>query len=203
MRAFKRQISMAVPWMGHFVMEASLLRQLIRNAKAGDAAAFERIVILHECVVLRVAQRILLNSEDAKDAAQEVFIRLHRTLNRFDEEKDLGPWLYRLTVNTCRDFLRRSRKGDVALDDVYDASNERPNPEESAVVAQQYRMVLDALRRLSPREREVVVLRDLEGRPTEEVAVILGSSETTVRSQLSTGRMKMKAYIAAQLRRRK
>ena len=193
---------MAVPWMGHFVMEQSLLRQLVRNAKAGDAASFERIVTLHECLVLRVAQRILLNGEDAKDAAQEVFIRLHRTLSRFDEEKDLGPWLYRLTVNVCRDLLRRGKR-DVSLDIVSHSADALLTPEQSAVAAQQYQMVLDALRKLSPREREAIVLRDLEGRSTGEVAGILGSSETTVRSQLSTGRMKMKNYVAAQLERRK
>ncbi|MBV9939393.1 MAG: sigma-70 family RNA polymerase sigma factor [Acidobacteriaceae bacterium] len=202
MRAFERQISMAVPWMGHFVMEGNLLRQLVRDAKAGDAASFERIVILHECLVLRVAQRILLNGEDAKDAAQEVFIRLHRTLSRFDEEKDLGPWLYRLTVNVCRDVLRRGKR-NVPLDIVSDSADAAPDPEQSAVAAQQYRIVLDALQELSPREREAVVLRDLEGRSTEEVAEILGSSETTVRSQLSTGRIKMKNYVTARLRRRK
>ena len=193
---------MAVAWMGHFVMEGNLLRQLVRDAKAGDAASFERIVILHECLVLRVAQRILLNGEDAKDAAQEVFIRLHRTLSRFDEEKDLGPWLYRLTVNVCRDVLRRGKR-NVSLDIVSDSADAAPDPEQSAVAAQQYRIVLDALQELSPREREAVVLRDLEGRSTEEVAEILGSSETTVRSQLSTGRIKMKNYVTARLRRRK
>ena len=193
---------MAVPWMGHFVMEGNLLRQLVRDAKAGDVASFERIVILHECLVLRVAQRILLNGEDAKDAAQEVFIRLHRTLSRFDEEKDLGPWLYRLTVNVCRDLLRRGKR-NVPLDIVSDSADATPDPEQSAVAAQQYRMVLDALRELSPREREAVVLRDLEGRSTGEVAEILGSSETTVRSQLSTGRTKMKNYVTARLGRRK
>ena len=193
---------MAVAWMGHFVMEGNLLRQLVRDAKAGDAASFERIVILHECLVLRVAQRILLNGEDAKDAAQEVFIRLHRTLSRFDEEKDLGPWLYRLTVNVCRDVLRRGKR-NVPLDIVSDSADAAPDPEQSAVAAQQYRIVLDALQELSPREREAVVLRDLEGRSTEEVAEILGSSETTVRSQLSTGRIKMKNYVTARLRRRK
>ncbi|MBV9036483.1 MAG: sigma-70 family RNA polymerase sigma factor [Acidobacteriaceae bacterium] len=202
MRAFERQISMAVAWMGHFVMEGNLLRQLVRDAKAGDAASFERIVILHECLVLRVAQRILLNGEDAKDAAQEVFIRLHRTLSRFDEEKDLGPWLYRLTVNVCRDVLRRGKR-NVSLDIVSDSADAAPDPEQSAVAAQQYRIVLDALQELSPREREAVVLCDLEGRSTEEVAEILGSSETTVRSQLSTGRVKMKNYVTARLRRRK
>ncbi len=195
-------LGMAVPWMGHFVMEQSLLRQLVKDAKAGDAASFERIVSLHECLVLRVAQRILLNGEDAKDAAQEVFIRLHRTLGRFDEEKDLGPWLYRLTVNACRDILRRS-KHNVPLAVVSDSADTLPNPEQSAVAAQQYRIVLEALRELSPREREAVVLRDLEGRSTGEVAEILGSSETTVRSQLSTGRIKMKSYVTARLGRRK
>jgi len=193
---------MAVAWMGHFVMEGNLLRQLVRDAKAGDAASFERIVILHECLVLRVAQRILLNGEDAKDAAQEVFIRLHRTLSRFDEEKDLGPWLYRLTVNVCRDVLRRGKR-TLSLDTVSDSADATPNPEQSAVAAQQYRIVLEALQELSPREREAVVLRDLEGHSTEEAAEILGSSETTVRSQLSTGRVKMKNYVTARLRRRK
>ncbi len=193
---------MAVPWMGHFVMEQNLLRQLVKDAKAGDAASFERIVNLHESLVLRVAQRILLQGEDAKDAAQEVFIRLHRTLDRFDEEKDLGPWLYRLTVNVCRDVLRRGKR-DVSLDVVSDAADALPNPEQSAAAAQQYRMVLDALRELSPREREAVVLRDLEGRSTGEVAEILRSSETTVRSQLSTGRTKMKNYVTARLGGRK
>lgn len=193
---------MSVPWIGHFVMEGDLLRQLVQDAKAGDVASFERIVILHECLVLRVAQRVLLNGEDAKDAAQEVFIKLHRTLNRFDEMQDLGPWLYRLTVNVCRDFLRRGKQ-DLSLDVAVGAMDTLPNPEQSAAAAQQYQMVLDALRGLSPREREAIVLRDLEGRTMEEVAGILGSSEATVRSQLSTGRVKMKNYVMTQLGRRK
>src|SRR5438270_7259631 len=108
--------------MGHFVMERSLLRQLVRDAKAGDVLSFERIVALHECLVLRVAQRILLNGEDARDAAQEVFIRLHRTLGRFDEDRELGPWLYRLTVNVCRDTLRRGKQG-VSLDSISDSAD--------------------------------------------------------------------------------
>jgi RNA polymerase sigma-70 factor, ECF subfamily len=193
---------MAVPWMGPFVMEQSLLRQLVRDAKAGDRASFERIVVLHERLVLRVAQRLLLNGEDAKDAAQEVFIRLHSTLGRFDEEKDLGPWLYRLTVNICRDVMRRSKR-EMPIESAHDAANESPDPEQSAMAAQQYQFVLNALRELPEREREVIVLRDLEGRSTREVAEILGSAEVTVRSQISTGRTKMKNYVTARLGRRK
>jgi RNA polymerase sigma-70 factor (ECF subfamily) len=183
-------------------MEQSLVRRLVKDAKAGDEASFERIVILHERLVLRVAQRLLLNSEDAKDAAQEIFLRLHRTLGRFDEEKDLGPWLYRLTVNICRDHWRRSKR-DVPVEPAQDWPDAAPDPEASAVAAQQYQLVLAALGQLSPREREAVVLRDLEERTTSEVAGILGSSEATVRSQLSTARVKIRNYIAARLRRRR
>ena len=192
---------MAVPWALSFVMEQGLLRQLVTSAKAGDTASFERIVILHERLVFRVAERLLLNGEDAKDAAQEVFMRLHRTLHRFDQEKDLGPWLYRLTVNTCRDLTRRMKR-ETPLETVDDPRSELPDPEQAAASSEQYRMILDALRQLSPHEREAIVLRDLEGRSTREVAEILGSSETTVRSQLSIGRLKMKSHITARLRRR-
>jgi RNA polymerase sigma-70 factor (ECF subfamily) len=192
---------MVVPWTGPFVNEQSVLRQLVRNAKAGDTAAFQEIVILNQRLVLRVAQRLLLNAEDAKDAAQEVFIRLHHTLHRFDTEQEIGPWLYRLTLNICRDLMRR-RKRDVPLESMHRLMNQSPDPEESALAAENYEIVLDALNQLSIREREVIVFRDLEGCSTKEVAELLGSSEATVRSQLSTGRTKLKNYVTARLGRR-
>jgi RNA polymerase sigma-70 factor, ECF subfamily len=194
---------MTATWMGALPMEQSLLRQLIAFAKAGNAEAFERIIVLNERMVLRVAQRLLLNAEDAQDAAQEVFLRLHRNLKRFDECKDLGAWLYRMTVNICRDRLRRS-KPHMQLDLVADSlTASGRNPEETVEAAQQYSLVLAALAGLTPREREAIVLRDLEGNSTEEVAAILGSSETTVRSQLSTGRAKMRTALLAQTRKSK
>lgn len=192
---------MTVPWTGQFAMEQTLLRHLITNAKAGDAEAFERIIALNERTVLRVARRLLVDSEDAKDAAQEVFIRLHRGLDRFDETKDLAPWLYRVTVNICRDFKRRS-KPNVPLETAAATAGKAQSPEQSAMLAQQYEIVLAGLATLSQREREVIVLRDLEGCSTSEVAQILGSSEATVRSQLSTGRMKMKKLLADRVGRR-
>lgn len=187
-------------WMSPFVMEPSLLRRLVKEAKRGDQACFERIVILHERLVLRVAQRLLLNDEDAKDAAQEVFTKLHGALDRFDEAKDLGPWLYRLTVNVCRDIRRRSRR-EISLDSAVHFASDAPDPEGSALAAEQYRLVLDALCALSDREREAIVLRDLEGRSIQEVAEVLGSSQGTVRSQLSTGRVKLKNQVTARIKR--
>jgi len=182
------------------MLEQSLLRQWIEHAKAGDAAAFERIVVLHERLVLRLAQRILLNSEDAKDAAQEVFLRLHRNLRSFEAERDLTPWLYRMTVNIALDVARRFKR-HAPLDATADAADSAANPEEAMLVSQRRALVMAALARLPERERAAIVLRDMEGLETSEVAEILGSSETTVRSQISTGRAKLKSLIEARLRR--
>ncbi|MGA8027339.1 MAG: sigma-70 family RNA polymerase sigma factor [Bryobacteraceae bacterium] len=146
---------MAVPWMGHFMLEQTLLRQTITQARAGDEAAFERIVILHEQMVLRTAQRLLLNNEAAKDAAQEVFLRLHRNLHQLRDGKDLVPWLYRITVNICLDAKRRS-KPVVCLDSLPEAADRSLNPEQALSRAQHRALIVSALRELSKKsERQL------------------------------------------------
>lgn len=181
--------------------DTNLLRELIVEAKAGNTSSFERIVVLHQNLVLRVAQRLLLNNEDAKDAAQEVFLRLHRSLGRFKEEQEFAPWLYRITVNICQD-IRRRRKQEIALVATVEIPDRSPSSEASILLRQQQELVLAALAKLSDREREVVVLRDLEGLSTAEVANVTGSLETTVRSQISMARVKIRNYLATRLGRR-
>jgi RNA polymerase sigma-70 factor (ECF subfamily) len=193
-------MQMAIPLV-RFMFEKDMLRRLIQEAKAGNAASFERIVHLHERAVLGLAQRILLNREAAKDAAQEVFIRFHKNLSRLDEERDLGAWLYRATSNACFDILRRTKQ-DLPLDLLSEPLDGALNPEESMAVTQQRRLIFSALKELSPRERQAIVLRDLEGYSTGEVARILNSTEGTVGSQISTGRIKIKNFVVAQLGRR-
>jgi RNA polymerase sigma-70 factor (ECF subfamily) len=137
-------------------------------------------VLLHERLVLRLAQRLLLNRDMAQDAAQEVFLRLHGKLSKFQEGKELGPWLYRITVNVCHDLRRRS-KPVLPLDLAPVPSDDTPDPEQLVQRAQRRELVAAALEELTRREREAIVLRDLEGLSTAEVARILGSTETTVR----------------------
>lgn len=191
---------MAVPWMAHFMLEQDLLREWIKKAKAGDPDAFERILLLHERMVLRFAERLLGNSEDAKDAAQDVFVRLHRHLGRFREESEFGPWLYRVTANVCHD-ARRRRKPAVPADEI-EIFDPAPSPEQELTAAQNHALLMSALEMLSEHERAAIVLRDMEGFTTAEVARILGSSETTVRSQISTGRVKIRNFLMKKLRRR-
>ncbi len=184
------------------MFDHDLLSQLIQEAKAGQATAFARLIQLHERLVLRYAQRILLNREAAKDAAQEVFIRLHKNLGSIDEKRDLRAWLYRTTSNVCYDILRRNQQ-DLAIDLIVEPVDETLNPEELMCLTQQKTLILCALKELAVREREVIILRDLEGNSTAEVAAILHITEGTVRSHLSTGRIKMKNFVMAQIRSQK
>ena len=171
---------------------------LVRRAKAGDREAFETLLVRHERMVLRTAWRLLGRLDLAQDAAQEVFLRMHKYLGQFDEERELGPWLYRMVVNVCHDLRRRSGPATSALDEIEEPAATHAGAEEvEAGVDRERRRTLvgRALESLPEKERAALVLRDIEGLPTAEVARILGSSEATVRSQVSTGRVKVKKLV--------
>ncbi len=174
------------------------LNEALRRAKAGDLAAFEEILRRYERQVLGTALRLLGRLEDAQDAAQEVFLRLHKHLGRLKNDRSLSPWLYRVTVNVCRDVGRKRQSAQlVELEDL-------PSPasaEQEFTASERRGMLKRALASLPEKERAAIVLRDIEGLDTSEVAKILGSSEATVRSQVSTARVKLKKFVDAWLRR--
>jgi RNA polymerase sigma-70 factor, ECF subfamily len=180
----------------------------LRQAKAGDAFAFEQIIVLHQRQVLTTSLRLLGDLKDAQDAAQEVFLRLYKYLHRFEDGREFPPWLYRVTVNVCRDVQRRRRRtATLSLDDLVESGDihepaSATDLEAEFGLAEKRRFVAEALKRLPEKERAAVVLRDIEGLSTREVAGILGSSEVTVRSQVSSARMKMKLFLERRLKRR-
>jgi len=190
-------LSMSMP-----MSEPTGWRRWLARAEAGNAATFDQLVETYAAMVLRTAQRLLLSEADAQDAAQEVFLKLHRFAKKFDETRDPRPWLYRMTVNVCHD-LRRKRKLDVALEDAEEPVASAPTPEEQWSASERRRLMFEALGALSERERQAIVLRDLEGLATAEVAEAMGTTEATVRSQIAMGRAKLKDHVAAQMRRRR
>jgi RNA polymerase sigma-70 factor, ECF subfamily len=149
---------------------------------------------MHTPTVLRTAQRLLLNEADAQDATQEVFLKLYRSFSKFNQERELLPWLYRITANVCHD-LRRKRKPVVAMEQIAEPAATGCSPEEEMSRAERWKVMTAALAILSERERDAIVLRDLESLSTREVANALGITEGTVRSQISTGRAKLKEYV--------
>ena len=176
--------------------------QILKRAIAGDRDAFDQIVLRYERRVLMTAWRLLGRREDAQDAAQEVFLRLYKYMNRFDENRALLPWLYRMTVNVCHD-LRRKRRPDDALAGG-DVGQAEPAYDPAAEITRsEQRLIIEtALEKLTEKERAAVVLRDIEGLATREVAGILGSSETTVRSQISMARVKIRKFVDSLERKR-
>jgi len=179
---------------------ADVVRTLIARAKAGDLRAFDDLMIRYQRQVANTARGLLCNSADAADATQEVFLRLYKYLGSFRESEQLEPWLYRVTVNVCRDLGRkRSRKQEVSFEQQRESGAllELPSHQdvEREVAAAEERDIINAgLGTLTERERSALVLRDVEGLDTNEVARILGSTSGTVRSQVCLARMKLKKY---------
>jgi RNA polymerase sigma-70 factor (ECF subfamily) len=142
-------------------------------------------------MVLRTAYRLLGSLEDAQDVAQEVFLRVLK------HQSSLGPepkaWLYRVTVNVSNDYYRRAKRTSTQL--TGESADPAPDPEQILTLKERRKLLLEALGRLSPRERICVVLRDIEGLSTAEVAQILDIEETTVRGQIHTARVKLAKYV--------
>jgi RNA polymerase sigma-70 factor (ECF subfamily) len=171
------------------------LTTFAKEAEGNDADSgqtFEGLVATHERMVLRVAYRLLGRLEDAQDAGQEVFLRLFRNLDRVGA--DPKSWLYRVTVNVCNDHHRR-RKAVLELDSGHSTADPSPDPERALALEERRRLVTEGLETLQKRERTAVVLRDIEGLSTAEVAGILGVEEVTVRSQVSRARLKLAKYV--------
>lgn len=155
---------------------------------------FERLVAQHQQMVQRVAYRLLGRIEDAQDAAQEVFLRLFRNQGRIgavDQAGETKAWLYRVTVNVCNDHYRR-RKTIAEMPVLADPS---PDPERALALDERKRLLMDGLETLAQRERAALVLRDIEGLSTAEVAGILGVEEVTVRSHAASARLKLAKYV--------
>jgi len=164
-----------------------------------ERATFEQLLVRHQRLVLATAWRLLGNIEDAQDAAQDVFLRLHKYRDRWDESRELAPWLYRATVNVCQDLRRR--RVEFALE-AADELSVAAQADETLDLETRKRLVREGLKTLPEKERAAVVLRDIEGLSTREVAEIMGSSEVTVRSQVCMARLKLKKYCDRALRRR-
>jgi RNA polymerase sigma-70 factor (ECF subfamily) len=173
-------------------------RELVDQCRCGDAAAFARLVALHEGMVYNLAARLLGDGEEARDVAQEVFLQVYRRLARFEGRSSLKTWIYRIVVNQChnrRRFWRRhGRDREQELDERLAAPEMASrgawtaSPYEQARSHERSRTIQKALLELSFDQRSVLVLREVEGLSCEEVAAALGVPNGTVKSRLSRAR---------------
>lgn len=157
----------------------------------GRASAFENLLRANEKKVLRTAWRLLGSLEDAKDASQEVFLKLHKHFERLDLSS-VDAWIYRTTVNVCMDQHRRRRpEGDLEFDPPAPATQLG-----ALETDERERRLARAIRRLPEKERAALVLREIEELETSRVAEILGVTDATVRSQVASAKTKLKEWLS-------
>ncbi len=171
--------------------------RLVEHARHGDHQAFAVLVRRYERKLIRVLTRLVHEPEQARDLAQETFWRVYTRLDRFDTARRFGPWLFRVGVNLALDWLRSTRSAPppAASIDRTDADGQAvfelsdPDPRVRADLAQEVRYVLGLM---PVSYRTILVLRDLEGFSSSEVAAIVGRREATVRWRLAKAREKFR-----------
>jgi RNA polymerase sigma-70 factor (ECF subfamily) len=188
--------------------EAELVRALVR----GEAAAFETLVRAHTPAMLAVARRITRNEEDAREAVQDAFVSVFRSIGRFGGESRLATWLHRIAVNAALMRLRQKRRRpetpiDELLPKFQDDGHElRPNEpwsapaSELAELAETREIVRKAVDELPETYRVALVLRDLEGLETEEVARMLDVTPNAVKIRIHRARQALRAKLDERLR---
>ena len=173
--------------------------QLIRDASAGDRAAFDELVRLKRERVVRTAYQVTGDLDDAMDVAQGVFLKLWQGLDRYDTRRRFDTWLYRVTVNAAIDFLRgRGPKGTLQPlpDDPTDLLAESGPGKEARLDHGALQRAFSRLAgALAPKQRAAFVLREIEGLDTAEVARVMGVAESTVRNHLFQARKTLKAGL--------
>ena len=163
---------------------------LISRAAGGDPSAFQALVERHRSMVYRVAYQFAGNHHDAEDIAQDVFIKVYRSLDRFRQDAQLTSWMYRIVMNACIDHRRRQRSaiaapfGDEAEQRMLNTPEGTPGPEECAYAGELGQVLESEIGRLPSGQRVVFVMRHHQGMKLCEIADALGLAEGTVKRQL-------------------
>ena len=191
-------------------MEASpkIPKEVIDSCKAGDEKAFGQIVLTYQKKVYNIAYRMLGNREEAKDLAQEVFLSVFESIQNLREEVKLEPWLTQITLNHCRNrwkYLKRRKyfQSDSLNDPIETEEGEMPrqmdDPSDNPEILLEKKMIRNWVQRglmqLKEEQRELIVLRDLQGLSYEEVGQLFSLPEGTVKSKIHRARMELKETL--------
>lgn len=179
-------------------------KALVQKAKAGDRDAFAALVSAYEGKIYNLALRYLGNREDAMDASQEVFLRVFRFLPGFQEESGFSTWIYRIGVNVCKDMLaKRAKRGELSLElpdeeedyRTAEVADSRYDPEAIVEQADLRESLAEAIGQLPQQQREMIVLRDIQGLSYEEIGQVLSLESGTVKSRLSRARENLRKKL--------
>ena len=181
---------------------------LIQNAKSGDEGSFEALILSCQGRAYNIALRYLRNEEDALDALQESFIKIFRHLNKFKEDSRFDTWVYRIVVNTCNDIIRKNSNSKIT-DSIYKTDDDEKetvieipdssgSPEDVLEKKEELDYILLCLDKLNTEQKEVILLRDIQGFTYEEISEILKCSIGTVKSRINRSRLRLREIFLEQ-----
>jgi len=186
---------------------------LVRASRSGEFAAFERLVKRYDSKLLRIAQNVTHDLNDAEDAVQEAFLKAFQKLDQFQEHSKFSTWLVRITLNESFTKLRKQRarlEGSIDSSAYADSETERlpldvadwsPNPEALYRASELHEILINSLQRLSPALRIVFVLRDIEEYSINETCEILNLTAAAVKTRLSRARLQLREELSKYFKR--
>lgn len=180
----------------------------VRDFQTGNKAAFDTLVLKHKDKVFNLCYWFLGDYEEANDSAQEIFVKVYRSLKKFRLESKFSTWLYRIAVNTCKNRVKsseyRNKKKMVWLNNPGesegtkaspDIPDESPSPMMELEKKERLMLVKNAINSLPAEQKMVVALRDIEGLTYDEVANITGLNPGTVKSRLARARLDLREKL--------
>jgi len=175
-------------------------KELVQSAQKGDKESFGILVEKYRNKMFYLAYSMTNNRETADDLAQEVFIKAYRALPRFNLKSKFSTWLYRIAINTVKDFHRKeSGVKKVSLDQRREIPD-RKNFTEKNEKQEKLKLIRENIKKLPENHRIILTLRDIQGKPYSEIAEILKISPGTVDSRLFRARKKLRKSMAPYLR---
>ena len=173
---------------------ASTDEELVARSMGGDLDSFNQLVLRWERPIYALAYRVIGREEDARDVAQETFLRAFRALAGFKGQAKFSSWLYRITLNLCRDWIRRERRAPVSqapegVDLIELASEAEPSESIEDLVTRRElgRAVARAMAMLPEEQRTAIVLKEYHGLTFQEIADLLDCPLSTVKTRLYQG----------------
>ena len=179
---------------------------VIRRVLDGNVNAFEDLVAAYEKNVYNLALRMTGNAQDAEDMAQEAFIKAYNSLSSFRGDSKFSVWLYRIVSNVCLDFLRKqnrrpasslSQEDEDGEETQMDIPDESQSPEQLLERSLTQEAVQRGLQYLSEEQRQILLLREIQGLSYEEIAETLDLEAGTVKSRIFRARKKLCAFLIA------
>ena len=173
-------------------------RQLVETIRRGDTDAFETLVRRKTSKVYALCYRIIGNAEDAKDISQLVFIKLWENLEKYDAHYAFDTWLYRMVTNVAIDFMRNKQSRDNAVNSNLRLVRTAADAEQGVIVQRKEveNVFNEVSSVLSPKQKTIFIMNQMEDLPSAEIAKVLGCRESTVRNHLFNARKLMQVQLA-------